>query len=321
MGDFLREQWWLPIVVMGSLVPLIKQIVGRGFFPTLESLDRRWIFLLMLWAVLVPIYYIGLTGQTFPEVPGGLAIATFDEIEKLQEGDPILLSFDFDPASEGELGPMATAFVKHAAAKKLKMYFMALWPVGPQMIDDVVNDVIRSDYPELVYGEDYVNLGFKSGGEGVIKVIVTNLRELYTTDSRGTAVQDIPMMDGIENIQQMELIISVSAGYAGTKEWVQYAVTPYPDRIRLVAGATGVQAPLLYPYIPNQLPGLLGAIKGAAEYEKLVVDKYGGPNPDPKYLEALRRMGPQLVAHLLILILIVVANVLYFVGLKREARP
>ena len=32
-------------------------------------------------------------------------------------------------------------------------------------------------------------------------------------------------------------------------------------------------------------------------------------------------MGPQLVAHLLIIILIVVANVLYFVGLKGEARP
>ena len=321
MGDFLIQQWWLPIVIIGSLLPLIKQIAGRGLGATLESLDRRWIFLLMLWAVLVPIYFIGLTGLTFPEVPGGLAQATFNEIERLQEGDPILLSFDFDPASEGELGPMATAFVKHAAAKKLKMYFMALWPVGPQMIDDTITDVIRFDYPEMVYGEDYVNLGFKSGGEGVIKVIVTNLRELYTTDSLGTAVQDIPMMNGIENIQQMELIINISAGYAGTKEWVQYAATPYPDRIRLVAGATGVQAPLLYPYIPRQLPGLLGAIKGAAEYEKLVVDKYGGPNPDPRYLEGLRRMGPQLVAHLLIIILIVVANVLYFVGLKREARP
>jgi hypothetical protein len=249
-----------------------------------------------------------------------LSQAVFDEIEQLREGDPVLLSFDFDPASAGELMPMATAFVKHAAAKKLKLYFMALWPVGPQMIDDTINKVIRADYPEMVYGRDYVNLGFKSGLEGVIKVIVTNLRELYTTDSRGTALQDIPMMRGIENIQQMKLIINVSAGYAGTKEWVQYAVTPYPDRIRLVAGCTGVQAPELYPYIPRQLPGLLAAIKGAAEYEKLVVDKYGGPTPDPKYLDGLRRMGPQLVAHLLIIGLIIVANILYFLDKRREAR-
>jgi hypothetical protein len=318
--DFLRDQWWLIVIVVGSLVPLGMRFASQGFGPTLRSLDRRWIFLLMLWAVLVPIYYIGVTGRTFPEIPSALARTTFDEIDRLKPGDPVLLAFDYDPASEGELGPMATAFVKHCADKKLKMYFMALWPLGAQMADNVIDEVIRADYPDLVYGRDYVNLGFKSGAEGVIKVIVTNMRELYTTDTRGTSVQNIPMMRDISNIQQMKLVINVSAGYPGTKEWVQYAVVPFPDKIHLVAGATGVQATQMYPYVPRQLPGLLGAIKGAAEYEKLVVDAYGGAKPNPKYLEGQRRMGPQLVAHLLIIGLIVVANVLYFGDKRRGER-
>jgi hypothetical protein len=310
MASFLVNQWWLVAAFVLSLIPLAMQIISRGVIPTLRTLDRRWIFLLLTWAVLLPIYYIGVTGQTFPELPSALARSTFDELERLQPGDPVLLAFDYDPPSEGELGPMATAFVEHAAAKRLHMYFLALWPIGAQMIDNTIARVITADHPDLVYGRDYVNLGFKSGNEGVIKVITTNLRELYTTDSRGTAMQDIPMMKGITNIQQMKLIINVSAGYPGAKEWVQYAVTPYPA-IRLVVGSTGVQAPLLYPYVPQQLPGLLGAIKGAAEYEKLVVDAYGGPSPNPKYLEGLRRMGPQLVAHLLIIALIVAANVVF----------
>ena len=46
---------------------------------------------------------------------------------------------------------MATAFVKHCAEKKLKMYFMALWPVGPQMVQNTIDKVIRADYPTLVY--------------------------------------------------------------------------------------------------------------------------------------------------------------------------
>ncbi|MCL4209378.1 MAG: hypothetical protein KJZ68_01830, partial [Phycisphaerales bacterium] len=269
---------------------------GFDLFTFLKTLDRRWIFLLMFLAVAVPILF----QLKFPEKASGLAEAVYNEIEALEEGDKVLLAYDFDPASEGELGPMATAFVRHCAEKKLKIYFMALWPVGPQMIDDVINDVIKTDFPHMVYGEDYVNLGFKTGNEGVIRVIVTNLRELYSTDAAGTNLGQIPMMQGIENIQAMKLIINVSAGYPGTKEWVQYAATPH--RIRLVAGCTGVQAPLLYPYIPNQLPGLLGAIKGAAEYEKLVLDKYGKRNAagelveDPKYLKGIKRMGPQLIA-------------------------
>ena len=289
-------------------------------YEFLTTLDTRWTFLLMFLSVVIPSYIIGKTGKTFPEVPTKLSRAVFQEIEDLHEGDPVLLSFDFDPASEGELGPMATAFVRHCCEKKVRLYFMALWPVGPQMIDDTIARVIRADFPKMRYGEDYVSIGFKPGNEGVIKVIVTDLRQLYTTDDRGTSIDQVPMMAGIHSVQDFSLVINVSAGYAGTKEWVQYAVTPFSDKIRLVAGCTGVQAPLLYPYIPEQLPGILGAIKGAAEYEKLVNDKYGGPNPDPKYLEAKRRMGPQLVAHILIIILIILANVVYLIEKKREVR-
>ena len=284
-----------------------------------KTLDRRWIFLLMFLSVSIPI----LLQLQFPEEPTGLAKAVFDEIEVLKEGDPVLLAFDFDPGSEGELGPMATAFVRHCCEKKLKMYFIGLWPVGPQMIDDNINKVIKADFPKLEYGKDYVNLGYKPGNEGVIKVIVTDLRELYTTDDKGTNVDQIEMMDGINSVQDFNLVINVSAGYVGTKEWVQYAATPYPEKIRLVSGCTGVQAPLLYPYIPQQLKGLLGAIKGAAEYEKLVIDKYDreqGREPDGKYLEGIRRMGPQLVAHILMIVLIIVGNIIFFIEKKQEAK-
>ncbi len=289
-------------------------------YDFLKNLDRRWIFLLMFLSVSIPIIIIGITGQSFPEKPTALSITTFETIENLKEGDKVLLSFDFDPASEGELGPMATAFTYHCAAKKLKMYFMALWPVGPQMVDNAIENVIKKDFPHLVYGEDYVNLGFKSGGEGVIKVIVTDFMELYSTDARGTPFKSIPMNKEISSVQDMDLVINISAGSAGTKEWVQYAVTPYPDEITLIAGCTGVQAPLLYPYIPEQLPGLLGAIKGAAEYEKLVFDRYyrdEGLEVPGRYQEGVRRMGPQLVAHLLMILLIIAGNYIFFAEKKR----
>jgi len=290
-------------------------------FEFFRTLDRRWIFILMFLAVSIPIYVIGVTKETFPETPLPLATNVFEEVEALEEGDRVLLAFDYDPGSEGELGPMATAFTYHCASKGLKMYFMALWPLGRQMIDDNIDKVIERDFPEMEYGVDYVNLGFKAGNEGVIKVITTDIKQEYTTDARGTDIEEIPMMDGVRSIQQMDLMLNVSAGYPGTKEWVQYAVTAYPEEITLVGGCTGVQAPLLYPYIPQQLPGLLAAIKGASEYESLVLEKY----PPPKgregvYMEAQRRMGPQLVAHVLMVVLILGGNIIFFIERKREAR-
>lgn len=282
-------------------------------YTWLKNLDRRWTFLLMFLAVALPILF----QLHFPETTTPLSRAVFDEIEKLKPGDKVLISFDYDPGSEAELGPMATAFVHQCCEKKLKIYFMALWPVAPVLIEENIRKVIVADFPEMVYGQDYVNLGYKSGYEGVIKVIVTDLKSLYTTDARGTSIDQIPMCQGIRNIQSMNLLVSVSAGYAGTKEWVLYAAVPYANKLVLVSGCTGVQAPQMFPYIPNQLPGLLVAIKGAAEYEKLVNDAYSGPTPDPKYLEATRRMGPQLVAHLLMIGLIVAGNIVYFLGRRR----
>jgi len=276
-------------------------------YEILKNLDRRWVFLMMALAVAVPILF----GVTFPESPTTMTQDVFNAIEALPAGSPVLMAWDYEPSSAGELGPMATAFVRHCSEKKLKMYFVTLAPVGPQMIEKSIESVIVADYPQLTYGEDYVNLGYKSGEEGVIKVLVTNLRGMYQTDARGTNIDQIPMCKNIANLQDMKLIINVSGAYPGTKEWVQYASTPYPD-IKLVAGVTGVQAPLFYPYVPKQLIGMLAAIKGAAEYETIVNKAYGGEVIDKKYLEANRRMGPQMIAHLLMIGLIIAGNWVFF---------
>lgn len=279
----------------------------------ISQIDKRWIYLLMGLSVLIPI----LTQLKFPESPSPFAQKVFDTIEALPVGSRVLMAWDYDPASEGEISPMAKAFILHCASRQLKLYFLTLIPAAEQLIEQDIDETIKIDFPDYKYGEDYVNLGYKPGYEGVIKVITTNLRELYTTDSKGTALSQIPMCRNITNIQEMDLIVEVSSSYPGTKEWVQFAVTPYPDKLSMVAGCTGVQAPLLYPYIPRQLAGLLGAIKGAAEYESIVVSRYGGEHPRKTYLEAQRRMGPQLIAHILMILLIVMGNIVYFAERNR----
>lgn len=279
-------------------------------YEFLKTLDRRWVFLLMFLAVATPI----LLKVTFPEKPSAMVMDVFQAIEDLPEGSKVLMAWDFDPASRGELEPMASAFTRHCAEKKLKMYYMALWPLAVPMIQDSIR-ILQREYPHLEYGKDYMNLGYKPGNEGVIKVVITNIRKLYTTDHYGTGVETIPMMNGVSSVQAMDLIVNVSAGDPGTKQWVQYVATPFNKR--MVAGATGVQAPQLYPYIPAQLIGILGAIKAAAEYEQAVIDGYPHLARIATAKEGLRRMGPQLVGHVLIVLLVILANVIYFIGRRR----
>lgn len=293
----------------------------------LSNLDRRWVFLAMALAVGVPI----LLELKPPETPTPMTERTFEVLDRLPAGSRVLIALDYDPAGMSELHPMSSAFVRHAATKGHRIYLMTLWPTGPAFLDDMTR-LLRQEFPELVYGEDYVNLGFQAGNEGVVKVIVSNLRGSFPRDAvYGRSLDTLPITADVENIRQMDLIISISGGTPGTKEWVQYAASPFGTDT--IAGCTGVQTPLFIPYIPGQLDGILGGIKAAAEYESLLLEAYpevatGQPASDDgqqedaeqpvatavnrNVREAQRRMGPQLVAHLLMVGLIVVGNVLYF---------
>jgi hypothetical protein len=277
----------------------------RGFFVRVGRLDRRWIFLAMGLSIAVPI----LLKLRFPEVPGPMARATFDAIELLPDGSRVLLSFDFDPASKAELQPMANALVHHCASKGHKIVFMALWPLGKQMADQAIKEVLLEYHGDKYeYGADYVQLGFKAGNEGVIKVLTTNVAEAYPTDASGAAVSGLPLVADARDLGSFDLVSTVSAGYPGAKEWVQYGREAMKPDARLTSGSTGVQASQLFPYYPAQLNGLLVAVKGAAEYETLVTEKYP-VDRNPERLEQGRiRMGPQLVAHLLMIALIILGN-------------
>jgi len=279
-------------------------------YRILKDLDRRWIFLAMFLAVAIPV----LARLVFPEVVSKQAKMVFDAIDDLPDGSKILLAFDFDPASQGELLPMAQAFTRHCSIKGHKQYYMALWPLGSPMVDLSI-DTIEDEYPDMVYGEDYMKFSYKAGGEAVIRMIMQDLRGMFPLDSKGTQLDDIPMTKNIKNIQDMDLIINVSAGDPGTKQWVQFAATPFG--ITTVSGCTGVQAPQMYPYIPEQLAGVLGAIKAAAEYEAAIDEVYPSIAANKKAQEAKRRMGPQLVAHSMMIVFILVGNWIFFVARKR----
>ncbi len=57
----------------------------------------------------------------------------------------------------------------------------------------------------------------------------------------------------------------------------------------------------------------MGGLKAAAEYESLLMEGYSKAyGTDPGRFAAIRRMGPQTLAHLVIILFLVVGNIAYF---------
>lgn len=266
----------------------------------LLKIDRRIIFIIIgvvvIIAILIP---VGLPIQISEPVE-----MLYREIDTLSPGSYVFLSFDYDPASMAELNPLTLAIIRHCFKKDLKIVSLGLWPQGV-LLGEANLERAAEEYGKE-YGIDYVNLGYKTGGIVVISGIATNLREVFPQDYAGRNVTELPILNGINNLDPFKVIISLSAGDPGIRHWVMIAQARYGKKVGL--GSTAVQAPAFYPYLQaNQLVGLAGGMKGASEYEELL--KVPGL--------ATAGMDAQSFAHAAIVFFIVFGNVIFF--LKRRA--
>ena len=261
--------------------------------PWLRDLDRRWIFLAVALLTIIPL----VTGfHIAPVKPGHRAEGFYRAIEELPAGSTVLLAGDYDPGTIAENYPAHLAAARHLFRRNIKIVAIALYPGGPPLSDQVLS-IAAEEYGKQL-GVDYVNLGFKSGNELVMSRMGLSIPDTYPVDIRGVPVSEIPVMQGIENYNSLALLVNISAGYPGTKEWVQQVVSRY--HIPMVAAVTAVSAPEYYPYLQTrQLHGLLGGMAGAAEYEALL---------DAPGL-AMRGMDAQSLAHVFIALMIILGNI------------
>jgi hypothetical protein len=232
--------------------------------------------------------------------------AYYDAIDKLPAGSLVLFSADYDPGGKAELNPMMQATLRHLCEKHLRIVLLTLWSTAPALVEQQMNLICRDEY-KLIYGEDYCYLGQKEGREAVIVEMGRSLRSAFPLDYYHSPIEQLPIMRSVENYSSFALLVNISAGYPGTKEYVQYVQARFG--IDIVSGASAVSIPEYAAYLQSgQLRGLLTGISGAAEYESML----------KKPGLALITMGGQTTGHLIIIFFIVIGNVIYFVN--RRAR-
>jgi len=166
---------------------------------------------------------------------------------------------------------------------------------------------MRAQGHSIVYGRDYVDLGYKAGYEAVMVLMGKGIAHAFPQDQRANPTASLPLMHEVRDYSSFALLVNISAGYPGTKEWVQQVNSRF--HLAMISGCTAVSAPEYYPYLQSgQLRGLLGGMAGAAEYEKLRGEKG----------TATRGMDAQSLAHVFIALCIVMGNVVQWSKRRTE---
>ncbi|HWO57922.1 MAG TPA: hypothetical protein VNN55_10195 [bacterium] len=279
-----------------------------NFFEKMFAIDRRWVYLTLFVAVVVSL----LLDFSIPVPISKEARNIYNYIEGLNAGDAIHLALDYDPSVSAELDPMTLSVLKQCFTKDIKVIITALHQFGPALaaerIDTAVARHAALTGEKKINGVDFVYLGYKPYPVLIILGMGQNYRIPFPRDYYGVSLDSLPMMANIRNYSDVKAVINIS-GTSATDWWISYGNGRYG--VPLAIGVTGVMATEYYPYLQtDQIFGLLGGLKGAAEYEMLV----NTPGP------AVEGMKVQIVAHAIIILFIVIGNVGFFAMRRSEKR-
>ncbi len=270
----------------------------------LLALDRRIIFVLIAAGTILPLLVpVNLPVSVTPRVQDA-----YNTVDALPAGSRVLLSMDYEPDIMAELQPMSVAIMRHCFRKHLKVVGMTLYPAGVPLAERAF--AVASAAEGARRDTDFVFLGYKSGFQTVILGLGEDLRSQYPVDFYGRPLDSIPLLRGVNRYADFQLVVDCS-GSAAADYWIQYARTRY--HAPLILGATAVMASDYYPYLSSkQLLGLIGGMKGAAEYERLI-GVFG---------DGRRGMDAQSLVHAIVVLLVILGNVALIVARRRgEVTP
>lgn len=287
-----------------------------GWLEALLKIDRRIIFAVIGLVLVLPIIFP--FGFRTPVTPPTQKL--YDAVEAISpENKALTISVDYDPQTEPELHPMTIALLRHALGTGKRVLVLALYVQGLGLAENALRTVVgefnrraTSSADSLLYGRDYVFLGWQPPPVIPILGMGTSVRRVFPRDYYGNETDTLPMMQEIDSYSDMDLLVSISGGSAPVW-YVAYAQSRY--RIRVGAGITAVSVADFFPYLETgQFSGMLAGMKGAAEYEELVSRNLR--------LEGRRRamegMSSQAAAHIAIMVFVILGNIGYLAKRRRS---
>ncbi|MBN2226719.1 MAG: hypothetical protein JW763_05095 [candidate division Zixibacteria bacterium] len=265
----------------------------------MNRLKTRWIIFGGLFLIVTLSY---LTNIRFKSVASPEIQKSYDYLDSLPEGSVIMVSFDHEASSLPEIQPLALVVLRHAFKNNLKIIGVSLFAEGTAIGYRLLSQTAR-EY-DKTYGVDYVFLGFKPQQISAILGMGESIAHVFPEDYLGTPTDEIPIMMNIVNYDQIEMVISIADG-ALAVHWIEYVGGQYHQNI--MTALTAAMITTYDPYLASgQLYSVIGGLKGAAEYENLLGQPGGGN----------RGMLAQTSAHVYVIVLIVIGNILYFRGRK-----
>ena len=271
------------------------------FVTSLSAIDRRVVYFVVGVAIIVPLVFV----PNPPMSPTEEGMSFHRAVQRLKQGDVVLLATDYNAGSAAELGPMTTTLAHHVFARGAKLVVVSLDAQGTGVVDVQIDTIAKAR--GCTYGEDWVFLGFRPSAPAAILALASSPYTLFPEDFRGNRLIDLPLTDQLKGATDYAILAVMAAGPTAT-DWVIYGAGRFEAPILL--GLSGGIGPTFRGfYDTQQVAGILAGLRGAAEYEQMT-HRSG---------DASRLVSAQSSVHLLLVLLMVIGNTSFLVKKWHES--
>ncbi|MEY4668965.1 MAG: hypothetical protein RL518_1664 [Pseudomonadota bacterium] len=280
---------------------------------------RRLIYLLMILAVGLPIVF-GISQK-----PSRLVSAErmYDVVEqvRVQPGEVAMVWFDFGPNTIAENEPQAQVLIEHLFRRRIPVVLLSQYQQAERFLTKIPNEVAKRLEAEMPgqqwrYGEAWVNAGFRPGGAIFIQSMVnaTDVSKFLGRDVNGMPISHYPSFSTIGGVERVKLVGEIT-GLVGVFDNIIQFFQKNEYRPTIVHGCTSITIPEAYIFLDSgQLKGLLEGIAGAAWYSEVLKQHF----PSSENKELLVTNTALSAAHIVLIALIVVGNIVPLLGRRRS---
>jgi hypothetical protein len=260
----------------------------------LANIDRRVFYWILFIALMVP--FLRPIGFPITLSPNTIDLYNGVTGDEVNPGDVWIINFGYGVSAWSECHPTVTVLTKALFREGAKLIF-----VGVQYDYELTYNKLRQtcaeDFADKVYGEDYVLLGYMTGGESVVAQLASDIKSVFPQDAFGTSYDSIPMLANVRNHADIAGVISSDTGDYGGHFMTQWQAA-YGTKLAEAGIAMNGSTDLPRWQAGNYFGVSVGS-RGGAELEQLI-GELG---------DATTAMDSISVSHLLLVLAVILGNI------------
>jgi hypothetical protein len=254
---------------------ILKSIADKSQWNDEEVSEKRhslrWILrlittVLMLATVLIPLLFTSLphtTASLYPEE----VVKTFNTINSLPVGQPVLIAADFDSSLYGELNWSMQPLITQLMTRNISIAYLSTNSVGATLMEQSLFQMIKN--APSYSPEQLVNLGYLAGGSIGLQSLVQDLHTTLPFTADLKSPWNSAPLDTVKQLSDFGAIIVITENADTARYWIEQ-VKPSLVNTPMLVVISAQSAPLLQPYFnSSQITGYISGLNSTAAYETL----------------------------------------------------